>query len=159
MFSRIAIIGVGLIGGSLALALKKAGAVKTIVGCDPVNGIRAKELGIIDEAEANAAQAVKGAEIVVLCTPLSTYRALAAKIAPHLAPGAILTDVGSVKTQPSQDIWDALSPEQQRCFVPGHPIAGTEKSGPDAAFMELFGGKNVLLTEYPYTHDWAHAKI
>lgn len=146
MFGRVAIIGVGLIGGSLALALKRAGAVKTITGCGRSTIEQAKSLGIIDEATTDIAAAVKDADIVVICTPLSTYRSLTEQIAPHLKPGAILTDVGSVKTQPAQDIRDMLSPAQRPFFVPGHPIAGTEKSGPEAAFAELFEERKVLLT-------------
>lgn len=150
---RVAILGTGLIGGSLALALKKERYASGIVGCSKTQATleSALALGIIDSGVSNPAEAVKDADMVVFCTPLSTYGALAMAIAPHLKPGAVITDAGSVKHQPSLNILRELKPEQTHQFVPGHPIAGTEKSGPEAAFAELFSGRNVILTPMPNT--------
>jgi len=160
-FGTIAIIGTGLIGGSLALALKEKGAVSCIVGCsrniETLN--EAKGLGIIDEGFTDPADAVSGADIIVLCTPLSSYHNIITRCIPNLSPEVIITDVGSVKDRPSQDIIDALPSCHHPFFVPGHPIAGTEKSGPNAAFSSLYHDKNIILTPLKYTHENALEKV
>ena len=134
MFQRMALIGLGLIGSSIAWAAKKQGLVGTVVGTarTPATRKTAKRLGFIDEAVATAAEAVKGADLVIICTPIGTYKAIAEEIAPHLAPGAIVSDVGSVKQTVVRDIGPFV-PDGVH-FVPGHPVAGTEHSGPESGF-------------------------
>ncbi len=143
---RIAIIGVGLIGGSLALALKEAGFVNEVIGCGrgKPNLETALELGIIDRYERDPKKAVEGADIVFLATPVRTLADVVAEIAPALKAGAILTDGGSVKAEVLRAI-KPLVPEGTY-FVGGHPIAGTEKSGAEAAFSSLYKGKRCILT-------------
>ncbi len=148
MFARIAIIGLGLIGGSLARAVKARFPETQIAGCARTQETLdiADELQFIDAAFTDAAEAVKEADLVVLCTPLSTYAPITQSIAPHLKPGAIITDVGSVKRGIIKDVTSNLSPEQVALFVPGHPIAGAEQSGPEAGSADLFEGQKVILT-------------
>lgn len=146
LFDRVAIVGLGLIGSSLARAIRKERIARHLVACDADAGVRAKvnELKLADAVEADAAKAASGADLVVVCTPVSTYPALAAAIAPKLKKGAILSDVGSVK----QVALDAFGPHMRKGvhLVPGHPIAGTENSGPEAGFAELFEGRWCILT-------------
>ena len=141
---RIALLGAGLIGGSLALALKEARAALTITAYDPIpaHGQTLLAREAIDCVAATAAQAVQDADIVVIAAPLGTYRTLARAIAPALKPGCIVTDVGSVKG--SMAAIAALLPDVP--VVPGHPIAGSETSGPDAARGDLFQGCLCILT-------------
>lgn len=152
-FKDIAIIGVGLIGGSLALALKKKYTDIHIRGCSRTQETLdiAERLGMIDEGHLNVEEAVKGVDLVVLCTPLSTYAPLMEAIAPCLRPDAVITDVGSVKYRPIEAALKMLPREKRDDFVPGHPIAGTEKSGPEAAFDTLFDQKKIILTPSPIT--------
>ena len=159
MFQRLALIGLGLIGSSIAWAAKKQGLVGTIVGTarTPATRKTALRLGFIDEAVATAAEAVQDADLVIICTPVGTYKAIAAEIAPHLAPGAILSDVGSVKQVALRDIMPHLPPGVH--FVPGHPIAGTEHSGPEAGFATLFQGRWCILTPPAGTDPKAVAKL
>jgi cyclohexadieny/prephenate dehydrogenase len=159
MFERMALIGLGLIGSSIAWAAKKQGLVGTIVGTarTPATRKAAKRLGFIDEAVASAAEAVKGADLVIICTPVGTYKAIAEEIAPHLAPGAILSDVGSVKQTVVRDVGPFV-PEGVH-FVPGHPVAGTEHSGPESGFAELFQGRWTILTPLPHGDAKAVAKL
>jgi cyclohexadieny/prephenate dehydrogenase len=159
MFQRMALIGLGLIGSSIAWAAKKHGLVGSIVGTarTPATRKTAKRLGFIDEAVATAAEAVKGADLVVICTPVGTYKAIAEEIAPHLAPGAILSDVGSVKQTVVRDVGPFV-PDTVH-FVPGHPVAGTEHSGPESGFAELFQGRWTILTPLPQTDPKAVAKL
>lgn len=149
MKPRLAIIGLGLIGGSFARALRAADAVATIHGFDPDPSQRqaALALGVIDHAAASAAEAVAAADVVVLAVPvLRTAEALAA-VLPALKAGAVVTDVGSTKQSVLADV-------QQLCgtlpgwFVAAHPIAGTEKSGVAASFAGLFKGKRLILTPH-----------
>jgi len=144
---RLCIVGSGLIGGSLALALKKAGRVGEVVGAGRNEATlqRAQELGIIDRHVTDIAEAARGADIVVLSVPLLAMRQVFEQLAPVLRPGMVLTDVGSAKTSVIEDARAVLG-QKSRQFVPGHPIAGTEKSGPDAAFAGLFEGRKVILT-------------
>ncbi len=152
---RMTVVGVGLIGGSLALALKEAGFVGEVIGCGrgKPNLEKALELGIIDRYERDPQKAVAGADLVFLATPMLTLADLVARIAPALKSGAILTDGGSVKGELMRTI-RPLVPAQVH-FVAGHPIAGTEKSGAEAAFPELYQGKRCILT--PDSNTDAHA--
>lgn len=143
---RLAVIGVGLIGGSFALALKKAHAVKHVVGVGRTrkNLNAALELGVIDSIAKDAASAVKDADFVFLGTPVGQMAEVMAQIAPHLADDAIITDGGSTKQDVIAYAERFLGRHYPR-FVPSHPIAGTEKSGAPAAFPELFAGRKVIL--------------
>jgi prephenate dehydrogenase len=143
---RLAIIGVGLIGGSLALALKAAGAVGEVVGIGRglTNLEKALELGVVDRITRDAAAGVRDADLVFLATPVLALPEATASIASHLKAGAILTDGGSVKGSVARAIEPLLPPGVH--FVPGHPIAGTEKSGAEAAFATLYRGRRCILT-------------
>ena len=144
---RLCIIGSGLIGGSLALALKRAGVVGEVVGCgrNPATLQRAQVLGIIDRFECDMQQAVSCADMIVLAVPMLAMREVLEKIQPVLPADAVVTDVGSAKQSVIADARAALGDKLAQ-FVPGHPIAGTEKSGPDAAFAELFEQRRVIVT-------------
>lgn len=146
VFSRVALIGLGLIGSSISHAARRAGLVGTIAGSarTPATLKKALELGIIQDGLASAAEAVADADLVVLCTPVGACGAIAQEIAPHLKAGAILTDVGSVKSAIVRDV--APHVPHGVHFIPGHPIAGTEQSGPEAGFAELFDGRWTILT-------------
>lgn len=146
LIPRLAIIGVGLIGGSLSLALKEAGAVGEVVGCGrgKPNLEKALELGVVDSYSRNPLEAVKDADVVFLATPVKTLGTVTEELLPALKPGAIITDGGSVKGAVAEAI-EPLLPDGIH-FVPGHPIAGTEKSGAEAAFSSLYRGKRCILT-------------
>lgn len=148
-FQRLTIIGLGLIGSSIARAVRKAGLAQHIVALDRDKAVRERvaELGIADEITADIGQAVKGADLVILCVPVMANGALAAAMSPHLAPGAIVSDVGSVKGAVVRDVGPHLPAGVQ--FVPAHPVAGTEYSGPDAGFAELFVNRWSILTPPP----------
>ena len=147
MIDRLAIIGVGLIGGSLALALKQAGEVKHVVGCgrNEKNLIKSVELGVIDSYQVSIAAAVKGADIVVLAIPLGSMQTVFEKIAGVISSQTVITDVGSAKASVVQVATECLG-ERIRQYVPGHPIAGTEKSGVEAGFASLYQNRKVILT-------------
>jgi prephenate dehydrogenase len=149
-FKKIAIFGVGLIGGSFALALKKAGAVEQVVGVGrtAITLARAKELGIIDVASTSAEEAVQGADLVLIAAPVAQTGAILAAIAPHLQPGTVVTDAGSTKGDVVAAARAALGDKIAQ-FVPGHPIAGRELNGPDAAIVDLYVGKKVVLATLP----------
>ena len=149
MFRRMALIGIGLIGSSLARAARAQGLAEEIV-CStrrPETRDTALRLGIVDHAHADPAEAAEGADLVLLCTPVGTYAELSAAIAPALRDGAILSDVGSVKQAVVRDVGPNV-PDGVH-FIPGHPIAGTEHSGPEAGFAELFQGRWCILTPPP----------
>ena len=143
---RLAIIGMGLIGSSIARAARRYNAAKTIIAGDGDKGVRARveELGIVDEVAPTLAQAVAGADLVIFCVPVGANGAVAAEIAPHLKPGAIVSDVGSVKSA----VLAAIAPHLPAgvALVPAHPVAGTEQSGPDAGFETLFLHRWCILT-------------
>lgn len=144
---KLVVIGTGLIGGSFALALKRARAVKRVVGVGRTrrNLAEALRLKVIDEALRDPAHAVRDADLVLLAMPVGQMPAVMSAIAPHLPAGAVVTDAGSTK----RDVVDCARRFLPGCisrFVPGHPIAGTEKSGAGAAFPELFRDRNVILT-------------
>jgi cyclohexadieny/prephenate dehydrogenase len=156
-FERVALIGIGLIGSSLARVLRRDGLAGEIVACARREATRAKtlELGIADRATEDAAEAVRGADLVVLATPLSAYADIGARIAPALRPGAIVTDVGSVKQAVIRDL-KPLLPDTVH-FIPGHPVA--ELSGPEAGFAELFRDRWCILTPLPGTDEAALARV
>jgi cyclohexadieny/prephenate dehydrogenase len=159
LFRRIAIIGVGLIGSSLARVVKREHLADEIVGYDTSREVemRAVALGLVDRMAQSAAAAAKGADIVVLCTPLSAYVPVVEAMAPSLKPGAIVTEVGSCK----QVVHDKLGPLMPAGvhLVPGHPVAGTEHSGPEAGFADLFDGRWCILTPGPDTDAAAVARV
>jgi prephenate dehydrogenase len=144
---RLAIVGVGLIGGSLALALREAGAVGEVIGAGrgTANLELARERGIVDRFTTDPAAAVARADMVVLGVTLGATAAVLRTIAPALAPTAVVTDVGSVKGSVVEAARAALG-ARLPAFVPGHPIAGTEQSGAGAAFATLYRGHKVILT-------------
>jgi cyclohexadieny/prephenate dehydrogenase len=149
MFARAALIGIGLINSSLARVLRRDKLAEHIVACARRQATvdRARELDLCDEATLDPAAAAAGADLVVLGTPLSAYREIAARISGALKPGAIVTDVGSVKQGAIRDIAPSIPPGVH--FIPGHPVAGTEHSGPDAGFAELFHDRWCILTPPP----------
>jgi 3-phosphoshikimate 1-carboxyvinyltransferase len=162
---RIVIIGLGLIGGSLACALQKARAagevsIKTIVGCNrSLEGLKAaKQSGVIDEFCTDAAEAVKDADIVVLGVPVLSIRPILEQIRSHLKPGAIVSDVGSVKQLVVDDMTELLTNTGVH-WVPAHPIAGSEQSGVSAAQSGLFKGRKVILTPSENSEPRAVAQI
>ena len=147
MINRLCIIGVGLIGGSLALALKKAGYCQTIVGAgrNVENLKKAVELNVIDEYETDLTKAVKDADVILIAVPLGAMADVFNKIAPVIKESAIVTDAGSAKCSVIKDAKLAFG-EKINQFIPGHPIAGTEKSGVEAAFDSLYIDRRVILT-------------
>jgi prephenate dehydrogenase len=144
---RLAVIGVGLIGGSFALALKQAKAVSRVVGVgrDPANLRLALERGAIDSIASDAAAAARDADLILLATPVAQFPGILGAIAPNLGANAVLTDAGSTKRDVVAAARKALGKKLSQ-FVPAHPIAGAEKSGVAAAGAELFRGKRVVLT-------------
>jgi prephenate dehydrogenase len=157
---KLVIIGVGLIGGSFALALKRARAVKRVVGVGRTRANLADALKrrIIDEASQDAARAVRDADFVLLATPVGQMAAVMTAVAPNLPAHAVVTDAGSTKRDVVACARRFLGRHYAR-FVPGHPIAGTEKSGAAAAFPELFRDRNVILTPQPETAPRATALV
>jgi len=143
---KIAIIGLGLIGSSIAHAARRAKMAGEIAGHDGSQDVlaRAGVLGFCDSLHADAVEAVKDADVVILCTPVGAYKAIAQTIAPHLKSGAILSDVGSVKSAVIRDVGPFVPKAVH--FIPAHPIAGTEFSGPEAGFASLFDGRWTILT-------------
>jgi cyclohexadieny/prephenate dehydrogenase len=160
LFRRLALIGIGLVGSSVArVARERDDIAAEVVACARTQATldRVAELGIADRCELDPARAAGGADCVMLCAPVGAYAAIAEKIAPHLAPGCILTDVGSTKQSVIRDV-GPLVPEGVH-FVPAHPLAGTEFSGPDAGFAALFQGRWALLTPPPGTDPDSVEKI
>lgn len=153
---RLAIIGVGLIGGSFSLKLKQLGLVDEVVGYgrNIENLEKAIHLGVIDRFESKLLDAVKDADLVVLAVPLSAIAPIYAEMAQGLKPGAVVTDVGSAKSRVVAEVEEALG-FQPVCFVPGHPIAGREKSGVEAAEADLYVDHRVILTPQDYTQHEA----
>ncbi|MHA7887853.1 prephenate/arogenate dehydrogenase family protein [Roseicyclus sp.] len=159
IYTRVALIGLGLIAGSMAHAMRRAGLAGEIVGTARSAETRAvaAEIGLCDRITETAAEAVEGADLVVLCVPVGAMGAVAAEIAPHLAPGATVTDVGSVK----RDVIEQVGPHLPDGvhFIPGHPLAGTEHSGPRSGFAELFDNRYTLLTPVEGTDPAATARL
>ncbi len=146
MYNRIALIGIGLIGSSLAHVIRRQGLAKHIaISTRSAETLaRAEALGLGDSYFADAGDAVKDADLVIVSVPVGSSGAVAQQIAPQLKPGAVVTDVGSTK----QSVVTQMQPHipADVHFIPGHPIAGTEKSGPDAGFAELFENRWCILT-------------
>lgn len=159
LFRRVCLIGIGLIGSSLARAIRAHGLAETLVCHSAADGSKetAQKLGIVEEVYADPAEAVRGCDLVILATPIGANAALAEQFGPALEPGAIVTDVGSVKMAVVRDVSPFL-PEAVH-FVPGHPIAGTEHSGPEAGFAELFQNRWCILTPPTGTDPDAVAKV
>jgi cyclohexadieny/prephenate dehydrogenase len=158
-FRRVALIGLGLIGSSLSHAMRRAGLARSIVGHAKTARTRetALRLGLVGQAYATAAEAAEGADLVVLCVPVGAYAALAREMAPALRPDAILTDVGSVKGAVVRDVGPHVPKGVH--FIPGHPIAGTEHSGPESGFTELFDGRWTILTPPPGSDQGALGRL
>ncbi len=160
LIQRLCMIGVGLIGGSLARALREIGEVGEVIGCGRgvANLQTAVRLGVIDHYDLDPARAVAGADVVVIAVPLGAIEAVLRSIVPHLAADAIVTDVGSAKSSVVADVarvYGQIPPN----FVPGHPIAGTENSGVEASFATLFQRRRVILTPLVETAAAAHGLI
>jgi len=157
---RLTIIGVGLIGGSLARALRRTGECGEIVGCgrDEAHLQKALELGVIDRYELEVASAVAGADVVVLAVPLRAMLSVLKQMVPALSPAVVITDVGSAKGCVVEEARAVLG-SRFTDFVPGHPIAGTEKSGVEASFAELFDHRSVILTPVEETDAAKCARV
>jgi cyclohexadieny/prephenate dehydrogenase len=159
IFGTVAIIGMGLIGSSIARAAREAGAAARIQASDMSAAVAARvlELGIVDTATTDAAAAAAGADLVIICVPVGANGAVAEAIAPALAEGAIVSDVGSVKAAVVRAVQPHLPAGVH--FVPAHPVAGTEHSGPDAGFAALFQGRWCILTPPEGADPDAVAKV
>ena len=158
--NKLAILGVGLIGGSVALALKQAAAVGEVVGVgrSRANLDAALKLGIIDRIATTAADAVQGADVVLLAAPVGQMAALMLEIAPHLGAETMITDAGSTKQNVVALMQQHLGAHLANC-VPGHPIAGAETCGAGAARADLYQGRNVVLTPLPQSNKAALEKV
>ena len=147
-FARVAIIGMGLIGSSLARAIRSAMPTVQLIVSDADEAVRERviELGLADDVADGAGTAVVDADLVILCVPVGAMAAVAAEIAPELAPDTVVSDVGSVKESVAKVLGAALPGVH---VIPAHPVAGTEKSGPDAGFASLFRGRWCIITPPP----------
>lgn len=157
---KLVVCGVGLIGGSFALALRKAGVARHIVGMGrtPESLERACALGVIDEAASCWADALDGADFVLLAPPVGQMDAIMAAMVPHLGPDTVVTDAGSTKRDVIEAIYRHLG-ERVPNFVPAHPIAGAENSGVEAAFPTLFDGRKVVVTPLPENEPSAVLRV
>lgn len=153
-FKRVVIFGVGLIGGSFALALKKAGEVQHVIGVgrSVASLQRAVELGIIDEIAVSIESAVRAADLILIAAPVAQTAQILSSILPYLQPGTIVTDAGSTKSDVVASARLAMG-DKLRQFVPAHPIAGRELNGPDAALVDLYVGKKTVITRLPENAD------
>lgn len=160
IINKLCIIGVGLIGGSLARALKKAGAVGEVVGSgrDVAHLEKAKALGVIDFFETDISLAVKGCDMVVVAVPLGAMQSVFEKIAPFITDDMVITDVGSAKESVVKAANAAFN-TIPKTLVPGHPIAGTEKSGVEASFAELYENRRVIITPLETSSSDAVSKV
>jgi len=159
LFTKVALLGIGLIGSSMAHAMRRAGLAAHIAGYARTKETleRAARIGFANSLHDDVAACVRDADLVVLASPVGSFATLAKAIAPYLARGSILSDVGSVKTAVVRDVGPHV-PEGVH-FIPAHPIAGTEESGPDAGFAELFDGRWCILTPPPGTDAAAIEKL
>lgn len=159
MFGKITIIGIGLIGSSLAHVIRRDSLADKVVVLDsnPEHRAMTMELGLADEATANYADAIENADLVILATPVGAFADIAERISSYLKQGAIVTDVGSVKTAVIRDVAPFIPKGVH--FIPGHPVAGTEFSGPSSGFPELFVGRWTILTPPSGTDEQALAKV
>lgn len=159
IYDKVALIGLGLIAGSMAHAMRRHGLAGTISGHARSTETRtaALEIGLVDTVHDTAAEAVQGADLVVLAVPVGAMEAVAREIAPHLKPGCTVTDVGSVK----QAVIEAVAPHLPESvhFIPGHPLAGTEHSGPYSGFATLFENRWWLITPLPDADADATARL
>ena len=160
MIERLCIIGVGLIGGSLARALREAAYVKEIVGCsrNAAHLQRAVDLGVIDRYDTDPRKAVEGADLVFVSVPLGAMAAVFASIKDALADGAVVTDAGSAKASVVEDVRKTVG-RVPSWFVAGHPIAGIEQSGVEASFPDLYKGRRVILTPSAETDAQASNRV
>lgn len=149
LFDRVALIGIGLVGSSLARVLRRDGLAREIVACARRQATldTVTRLALADRVTADPAEAAAGADLVVLSTPLSAYAEIGRRIAPALKPGAVVSDVGSVKAAAIRDLAPLLPPGVH--LVPAHPVAGTEHSGPESGFAEMFADRWCILTPLP----------
>lgn len=158
-FERVALIGVGLIGSSLARVMLRDGLAGSIAACarreETLAAVR--RLDLAHETTTDPGEAVRGADLIVVCVPMGAYAAVGEAIGPHIRPGAIVSDVGSVKQTAVRDLGPHV-PEGAH-FVPAHPVAGTEHSGPEAGFAELFEGRWCILTPPAGTDPAAVGKM
>jgi prephenate dehydrogenase len=154
MLGKVVVIGVGLIGGSFALALKQAGAARQIVGMGRSQEAleRALALGIVDSITTSAEEAMAGADLVLLAAPVAQTGPILARLLPYLEPGTVITDAGSTKSDVVASARAVLG-ERVKQFVPAHPIAGRESNGPDAAIPDLYQGKKAIITPLPENAD------
>jgi prephenate dehydrogenase len=165
LFKQMTVIGVGLIGGSLALAAKRKGLVQTVVGYGNKRGDlhKAASMGAVDRFFLTLPKAIEGADLIVLATPIGAFEHITKAFAPYLKPGAIVTDVGSVKGELVSKIESLLSggtpPAGRASFVGGHPMAGSEKSGIQSAFPTLFDKALAILTPTSKTDKKAVEKV
>jgi cyclohexadieny/prephenate dehydrogenase len=159
IFNTITIIGIGHIGSSIAKVIKKHSLAKIIIACDSDhnNLALALKLGLADQIESDPKRSVETADLVILATPVGRFSSLAPLIAQGLKKGAILTDVGSVKASVIRDIHPHLPKDVD--FVPGHPLAGQEHSGPESGLVTLFEGRWCVLTPLPETNPEAIEKV
>jgi cyclohexadieny/prephenate dehydrogenase len=159
MFKKACFIGVGLIGSSLARLMRREGLAELQVGCarHPETRAKALELGFVDEMYEDPGEAVKGADFIMISVPIGANAAIAAAMEGNLSPGAIVSDVGSVKQAVVRDIGPHIPKGVH--FVPGHPVAGTEHSGPEAGFADLFHDRHCILTPPPDTDPAAIEKV
>jgi cyclohexadieny/prephenate dehydrogenase len=159
LFRRVAFIGIGLIGSSLSHVIRRDGLAEHIAVAARTQQTldKAMELGLADSATLDAGQAVADADLIVLCAPLGAYAGIAAAIGPALKPGAIVSDVGSVKEAVIRDVGPHLPAGVH--LVPAHPVAGTEHSGPEAGFPELFQGRWCILTPTAGTNALAIDRV
>lgn len=159
MFDRVAFIGMGLIGSSLARVIRRDGLAREISATarktETLNTIT--DLGLADQVSTDPVDAVRGADLIILCTPLSAFGKIAAMIGPHLKDGAIVTDVGSAKTCVEREVGPHIAPGVH--LVPGHPVAGTEHSGAENGFAELFLDRWCVLTPIAGGDPEAVAKV
>ncbi|MEJ2143037.1 MAG: prephenate dehydrogenase/arogenate dehydrogenase family protein [Gammaproteobacteria bacterium] len=160
LINKLCVIGVGLIGGSLARALRKAGAVSHIVGAgrDETHLKRAQELGVIDSFSTDLGKAVSDADMIVLAVPLGAMRTVMQQIKNHITYKSVLTDVGSAKNSVIHDAKNVFGSLPAN-FVPGHPIAGTELSGVEASFAELYKNRRIIVTPHEESDSDATEKV
>ncbi len=159
IFDTVTIAGIGHIGSSISRRVKRDGLARRVVAFDanPDHCAQALSLGAVDAATGDVAEAVRGADLVIFAVPISAYGALAASMAPHLKTGAIVSDVGSVKMAAVRDLGPHIPAGVH--LVPGHPVAGTEHSGPGAGLVNLFEGRWCILTPTPGTDQAAVDKV
>lgn len=160
MIKKLVIFGVGLIGGSLAMALKKANYCEIIIGCsrNEQGLLKAKELGVIDDYTLDPVAAVKGADMILLAVPMGAMGSVLQSIKGHIDPLAVITDAGSAKASvvaATRKVFGEIPP----FFVPAHPIAGREKSGVEAAVVDLYVDHKVIVTPLPVTDDAAEQRV